>query len=139
MKLHYFQHVPFENLASIELWAKNNNFHISSTKFYQDYNSVNIDTIDWLVIMGGPMGIYQDNLYPWLTKEKKYIEKAIKENKIVIGICLGAQLIADVLGAKVYKNKYKEIGWYPVFKSEIIDNTIANIFPNGNRSLSTRT
>lgn len=64
--------------------------------------------------MGGPMGVYEEEQYPWLTTEKKLIREAIAAGKPVLGICLGAQLIAAALGAKVYPNKEKEIGWYPV-------------------------
>jgi GMP synthase (glutamine-hydrolysing) len=64
--------------------------------------------------MGGPMNIYEEKEYPWLAAEKRFIEKAIEKDKIVLGICLGAQLIADVLGARVVRNRYKEIGWFPV-------------------------
>jgi GMP synthase (glutamine-hydrolysing) len=58
------------------------------------------------------MNIYEYTKYPWLVKEKVFIENAVKNRKKILGICLGAQLLADVLGGKVYRNKYKEIGWY---------------------------
>lgn len=64
------------------------------------------------------MGGFDDASYPWLAPEKSFIECAIRQNKRVIGICLGSQLIADVLGAKVYRNKHKEIGWLPVQLTE---------------------
>jgi GMP synthase (glutamine-hydrolysing) len=73
--------------------------------------------------MGGPMGVNDDKC-PWLTEEKKFIEKSVAANKIVIGICLGAQLIASVLGAKVYKNEHKEIGWYPVRTTEAAQDSL---------------
>jgi len=60
------------------------------------------------------MNIYEEKEYPWLAAEKKFIKEAIENNKIVLGICLGAQLIAEVLGGEVVRNKYKEIGWFPV-------------------------
>jgi GMP synthase (glutamine-hydrolysing) len=64
--------------------------------------------------MGGPMNIYEEKEYPWLAAEKRFIAKAIESNKIVLGICLGAQLLADVLGGRVTRNSHKEIGWFPV-------------------------
>lgn len=73
-----------------------------------------IDQFDWLIIMGGPMNIYEKDIYPWLSREKKIIREAITRDKIVLGICLGAQLMADALGAMVRKNEFKEIGWHPV-------------------------
>ena len=70
---------------------------------------------DWLVIMGGPMNVYEEVQYPWMRDEKSFIGRAIENKKLVLGICLGAQLIADVLGARISKNSHKEIGWYPVY------------------------
>jgi GMP synthase (glutamine-hydrolysing) len=67
-----------------------------------------------LFVMGGPMGVYDEAACPWLSAEKKAIERMIRAGKMVVGICLGAQLIADVLGARVYTNRYREIGWFPV-------------------------
>ncbi|MBI5416352.1 type 1 glutamine amidotransferase [Candidatus Poribacteria bacterium] len=118
MKLHYLQHVLFEDIANIREWAQNKNYLISKTLLYNNETLPDISDFDWLVVMGGPMNIYEENKYPWLIKEKKFIEKSITAGKIVIGICLGAQLIADVLGAKITKNKYKEIGWFPVTLSK---------------------
>ncbi len=64
------------------------------------------------------MNIYQDDLYPWLAKEKSYIRGAIAAGKHVIGVCLGAQMIADALGATVSPSANKEIGWFPIRPSE---------------------
>jgi GMP synthase (glutamine-hydrolysing) len=64
--------------------------------------------------MGGPMSTHEEHLFPWLAVEKKMIEMSIARGKAVLGICLGAQLIASALGARVYENKNKEIGWFPV-------------------------
>ncbi|GAA6615557.1 type 1 glutamine amidotransferase [Scytonema sp. NUACC26] len=114
MRIHYLQHVPFEGLASIEQWATRQGAIISTTQFYNGDTLPSVDDLDWLIVMGGPMNIYEDDKYPWLTLEKKFIAEAIKKDKIVIGICLGSQLIADVLGSKVYKGQEKEIGWYPI-------------------------
>lgn len=114
MRIHYLQHVPFEGIANIGKWAKGKDYPVTGTALYKECALPTLDEFDFLVVMGGPMGVSDEKNFPWLLEEKKFIEQAIKENKIVLGICLGAQLIADVLGAKVYKNKYKEIGWYPV-------------------------
>lgn len=114
MRIHYLQHVPFEGLASIEQWLTTKDHILSATKFYNGDSLPSIDDLDWVIVMGGPMNIYEDDKYPWLTWEKHFIAEAIKKNKIVIGICLGSQLIADVLGSKVYQGQQKEIGWYPI-------------------------
>ncbi len=112
--IHYFQHVPYEDLGCIAAWAKENQYLISSTKFYHNDSLPELDEIDWLIIMGGPMNAYDEEKYPWLGEEKRYISKAIESGKVVLGICLGSQLLADVLGANVYPNKEKEIGFYPI-------------------------
>ncbi|MCX6150901.1 MAG: type 1 glutamine amidotransferase [Ignavibacteriales bacterium] len=114
LKLHCLLHVPFEGPAYINDWVKEKNHGISFTKFYMNQNPPKIDDFDWLIIMGGPMNIYEEEKYPWLIKEKEFIKEAIKKGKVVIGICLGSQLIADALGSRVYKNENKEIGWFPV-------------------------
>jgi GMP synthase (glutamine-hydrolysing) len=69
--------------------------------------------------MGGPMSVHDSARFPWLTEEKRLIEAAMQAEKRVLGVCLGAQLIADVLGARVYKNRFQEIGWFPVHSTEV--------------------
>ncbi|MHC1729836.1 MAG: type 1 glutamine amidotransferase [Syntrophobacteraceae bacterium] len=114
MRLHYIQHVAFEGLANIEGWARDLGWEISCTQLYRMEKLPDPEELDWLVVLGGPMNIYEEKEYSWLTAEKKFIAQAIKKNKIVLGICLGAQLIADVLGGRVVRNRHKEIGWFPV-------------------------
>ncbi len=114
LRIHYFQHVSFEGLGNIEEWSLENGHLLTSTKFYENSNLPGLKDIDWLIIMGGAMGVYDERKYNWLVAEKQFIKQAIEAGKTVIGICLGAQLIAEVLGARVYVNKYKEIGWYPI-------------------------
>ena len=82
--------------------------------------------------MGGPMGINDDEIYPWLVAEKQFVKQSIGANKLVLGICLGAQLIADVLGAEVFPNREKEIGWFPIkfhtnFQSHVSDDINMNL------------
>jgi len=114
MKIHYLQHEPFEDPGSILEWAKERRHAVSSTMMYENQPLPSVDAFDMLVIMGGGMSVYEEDEFPWLTAEKRFIEQAIRREKAVLGICLGAQLIASALGAAVYKNTYKEIGWFPV-------------------------
>ncbi|MCU0598689.1 MAG: type 1 glutamine amidotransferase [Desulfobacterales bacterium] len=114
MRIHYIQHVPFEGPASIGLWADQHGHRQSYTRVYEKPDFPGMDSLDRLVVMGGPMGVCDELQYPWLKAEKKFIRKAIDAGKVIVGICLGAQLIAEVLGAKVFSNKHKEIGWFPV-------------------------
>jgi GMP synthase (glutamine-hydrolysing) len=67
-----------------------------------------------LIVMGGPMGVYEVEHYPFLRDEMRLIERALKDQKPVLGVCLGSQLLAAALGAAVTKGKQKEIGWYPI-------------------------
>lgn len=128
-RIHSLHHVPFEGLGFIEQWANTNNAPMSSTKLYVDTTLPSQEEFDWLIIMGGPMNIYEEETYPWLRPEKKFIRETIANNKVVVGICLGAQLLADVLGAKVYSNGEKEIGWYPVtFLPESMDSKLGEVF-----------
>ena len=115
MKIHCIQHVEFETLGTIAEWIEERNHSISTTYLYENQNFPNLDNFDLLIIMGGPMNIFEYEKYPWLREEKAFIDEAISYGKAVLGICLGAQLVADVLKAEVFKNKYKEIGWFPVF------------------------
>lgn len=114
MRVHYLQHVPFENAANIGKWAEENGHSLTKTEIFEGQTFPDITEIDLLAIMGGLMNIYQYRDYPWLKEEKKFIEKAISKKVKVIGICLGGQLIADVLGAKITQNPYVEIGWHEV-------------------------
>lgn len=114
MNIHYLQHVPFEGLGSIDDWVKRGPHQLGATRLYRGEQLPTVEDIDMLVVMGGPMAIYEKVRYPWLTQEKRFIERAIAAGRSVLGICLGSQLVADVLGARVYSNANKEIGWFPI-------------------------
>ena len=73
MRLHYLQHVLFEDLARIEDWAEDRGHEISRTLLFDGQELPGIDEFDWLVIMGGPMNIYEEDKYPWLAREKRFI------------------------------------------------------------------
>lgn len=114
MRLHWLQHVPFEGLGYIDEWANSRGFEISCTRLYAGEKLPAVESFDWLVVMGGPMGIHDHDEHSWLAAEKEFIGSAIAAGKTMLGICLGAQLMADALGAKVYPSPQKEIGWFPI-------------------------
>jgi GMP synthase (glutamine-hydrolysing) len=114
MKVHVFQHVPFEDLAGMEPWLLHRGHTITVTRMWTSDVLPDPEMTDCLIVMGGPMGAYDDTKYPWLRAEKLWIEKAIPHGKPILGICLGAQIVASVLGARVFPHTHKEIGWYPV-------------------------
>jgi GMP synthase-like glutamine amidotransferase len=114
MRIHYIQHVPFEEIGYVQQWMTENNIEVSATKIWESATFPSLEEFEGLVVMGGPMGVYEENLYDWLSAEKTFIKYAIGAGKKVMGICLGAQIIASVLGANVYPNQRKEIGWFDV-------------------------
>lgn len=114
MRAHYLQHVPFEGLGSIASWLENKGYSITETKLFESAIFPDLKTIDLLVIMGGPMSVNDEDEFPWLKAEKQFVRDAVNSGKAVLGICLGAQLIANSMGAKVYPNHVKEIGWFPI-------------------------
>lgn len=118
MRLCYLQHVPFENPGCILDWAQRKHVQVKGAHLYKNEPLPAPDDFDLLVVMGGPMGANDDDIYAWMRPEKRLIDKAIAANKKVIGICLGSQFIADVLGVRVYANAHKEIGWFPISWSD---------------------
>jgi GMP synthase (glutamine-hydrolysing) len=127
MNIHWLQHVPFEGLGSIEKWAKNMGHTLSCTQLFAGDPLPHHDQFGVLVVMGGPMGISDEREYPWLSGEKSFIRATINSGKPVLGICLGAQLIANVLGARVFANTQKEIGWFPVTRTDYIPNGLSGL------------
>ncbi len=119
LKIHCLQHVPYEGIGCIDYWSQVKGHTLSFTKFFEApvvYPA--LESFDWLIIMGGPLSVNDTEKLPWLIDEKKFIESAIKKNKVVIGFCLGSQLIANALGAKVISNNQNEIGWFDVSLTE---------------------
>ncbi|MBX7218896.1 MAG: type 1 glutamine amidotransferase [Blastocatellia bacterium] len=114
MRLHSLQHVPFEDLAAISAWTARQHHSVSVTHLFHHEPLPQVTDFDLLVVLGGPMNVSDEAEFPWLREEKRFIEEAIQAEKKILGICLGSQLLADVLGARVFRNEHKEIGWFPV-------------------------
>lgn len=112
------EHAPFERVGCIGEWAEERGHRLNSVRMYNNEPLPELDNFDWLVVMGGPMSIQNEQEFFWLKAEKTFIKKAVEANKTVIGICLGSQLIAHVLGAKVFKNPEVEIGWFDVARTK---------------------
>ena len=130
MNIHCFQHVAFENPGTILDWARQHNHPITATSFFKNnYTIPSVNDIDALLVMGGYMNVDEEEKFPWLKEEKKFIRQAVEAGKKVIGICLGSQLIAAALGTKVYKGKETEIGFFPVsFTDGALKNNLFNHF-----------
>lgn len=114
MNVHVLQHVPFEGLGSIESWLVSRGAKVSYTRFFQSPQLPDLAELDGVIAMGGPMSVNDEAQLPWLRAEKRFIAAAIDAGKAVLGICLGAQLIASALGARVYPGPHKEIGWFDI-------------------------
>jgi GMP synthase-like glutamine amidotransferase len=118
MRICYLQHAPIEGLGGIEPWLRERGHSLAGCRVFEEQCFPPMDEFDWLIVMGGPMGIHDDAANPWLSRERRFIGHAIREGKLVLGVCLGAQFIADALGARVFKNGEPEIGWFPVRASD---------------------
>lgn len=120
MRLHYLQHVPFEGLGLIADWARERGHIVTATRLFEDgaASLPAFSEFDLLVVLGGPMSVHDTEEYPWLSPEMAFITRAINSGKACLGICLGAQIFATVLGAKVGRSKEREIGWFPIHLTE---------------------
>jgi GMP synthase-like glutamine amidotransferase len=114
MRYHVLQHVSFETPGLLADEILRRGHSLQTTALYDHDPLPSLADFDELIIMGGSMSIHDEAEFPWLVAEKKLIGAAIGEGKKVLGICLGAQLIAAACGANVYKNSQKEIGWWPL-------------------------
>lgn len=108
-------HVGFEDLGILAPLLAERGYSITDIDAPRA-DLTNIDPLspDLLVVLGGPIGVYEDEAYPFLLAETKLIEARLTGNRPILGICLGAQLMALALGARVYPSGLKEIGWMPI-------------------------
>lgn len=129
MHIHILQHVGFEGEGHIADWAAKHNALVTRTCFFNHDALPSTVDFDLLVVMGGPMGIYDEADYPYLVGEKAFIKQALQKGTKVLGICLGSQLLADALGAKVFKNASKEIGWFPIHEGTVRHPLFNHFYP----------
>jgi GMP synthase-like glutamine amidotransferase len=130
MKTHCLMNIWFEGPGYISDWMEQHGHTMQVWRLFENPTLPEVEDVDLLLVMGGPMNIYEEGKYPYLAGEKQLIKDCIRAQKFVLGICLGAQLIADVLGEKVFKNGEKEIGWFPLHPDgEEDDYELRPVFP----------
>jgi GMP synthase (glutamine-hydrolysing) len=109
------RHVPFEDLDGFAAVLEARGYGIAYREApVDDLAAPELATADLLVVLGGPIGAYEDHLYPFLGDEIALVERRLAAGRPVLGICLGAQLMARALGARVYPAGAKEMGWAPL-------------------------
>lgn len=114
MRVVCLTHVEYEGPAGIADWAELRGHDIQTIRLWES-RFPHPDSADFVVIMGGPMNIYEESRYPWLAQEKAFLRSVVDDGRtLVLGVCLGAQLVADALGGRVASAPQPEIGWYPV-------------------------
>ncbi len=113
------RHVHFEHLGSFAGVLERRNYTVRYVEAGRD-DLARIDPLqpDLLVILGGPIGAYEEHRYPFVLDELHLLERRLAADRLTLGICLGAQLMARALGARVYRGPEKEIGWAPIRLSD---------------------
>jgi len=113
------KHVDIEGPGLIEACLSQEKIPYQILSLESGLHLPKLDNLTHIVILGGPMNVYEEDRYHFLKEEDFFIKEAIQRGKSILGICLGAQLIAKALGAKVLKAPVKEIGWYNVSLTRI--------------------
>ena len=113
MRVTCFQHIDCEGPGTLSDIFQAKGVKIQTAKPFKG-DPIPSDLGDGLVVMGGPMGVYEEKKYPWMTLELNTLCKALNDSIPVLGICLGAQMLAHASGGQVYRGALPEVGWYPV-------------------------
>jgi len=108
------EHVAFEGPEAIEPWLLSRGAAVRRVALHARERLPGLDEFDALVVMGGPMGVHDGDGHPWLAQERELIGQAVRAERPVLGVCLGAQQMASALGARVAPGPGREIGWWPV-------------------------
>jgi GMP synthase-like glutamine amidotransferase len=109
-----FQHVPHEGPGMIAAWARERGIGADVVRLDLGHPLPDPASVEALVVLGGPMGVNDESDHPWLAPEKQCLRDVLERQRPVLGICLGSQLIASALGARVYRATEREIGCFPV-------------------------
>jgi GMP synthase-like glutamine amidotransferase len=119
MRLHFLEHDPIDiRRNNITIWAEKKGYSVDSTEVFRGTELPSQKDFDWLIVLGGFQHVWEEQKHPWLKAEKKFISEALSKDKIILGICFGAQLLAEALGGRAFSNEKEEIGWYEVTVSD---------------------
>lgn len=117
MNILILKHFEFENYSMIHHWAEVHGHQALIREPASGLLKQEFDDADLIIITGGPMSVYEEEAYPWMVQEKECILEAIRQEKKVLGICFGAQMLAEILGGRVYRHSYQEIGWHRIVRT----------------------
>ncbi|TLM80654.1 MAG: amidotransferase, partial [Actinobacteria bacterium] len=131
MRLHVIEHVAFEGPGAIAEWAVERGHGLTKSQALTEVFPPLAD-IDFLVVMGGPMDADDEEASPWLVAEKRYVGEAMAAGRLVLGVCLGSQIVAEVGGGRIKRNPQIEIGYFPVRHTPATaSDPVFSAFPDG--------
>ena len=115
MRIQLIEHDPEDfSRTNISLWAADRGYRVNQIYVCNNEKLPPVDSFDWLMVMGGSQQAWDEGAAPWLQEEKAFLSDTLAAGKIILGICFGAQLLAEALGGKLFPNPQKEIGWHEV-------------------------
>lgn len=118
-RAHYLQHVPFEGPGALQPWLIEQGWTLTCTRLYLGESLPSLDGVDFVFVLGGPMSVNEESAHPWIRDERAWLRGAMERSLPLLGVCLGAQLMASALGAAVRVGPQAEIGWFPVTGCEV--------------------
>jgi|SRR6476469_1615033 len=131
MRWHCLQHLPDEGPGHAADWLAGHGHSLTYTRFFEpDPVLPELHAFDGLLILGGAMSVHDEAQFPWLAVEKAFLRQTLRAGKITLGICLGAQLLAEALGGEVKPNPAPEFGFWTVrFSSRVLDHPLLRGWP----------
>jgi GMP synthase - Glutamine amidotransferase domain len=114
MNIAILKHFDFDDESAIAGWCRSKGHPYTLIEPSAEDSLPNMNSFELLIVLGGPMSVYEEESYPWLAAEKRFLRDAIEADKKILGICLGGQLLAEALGGRVFRNEHKELGFHPI-------------------------
>ena len=131
LRIHCLFHSPLGGEIHLPAWAANRGYELLESLVPETPSLPTPQRADCLVVLGGPMSAWDEKAHPWLTREMQAMEAFMAAGQPVLGICLGAQLLARILGARLYRGSCSEIGWFPVNATpEARNHPIGEVMPD---------